>query len=114
MELVIPLYCGRKNKVTVVFVSFLSGVEKRNGKNRKKKKRKTQEDTCQGGGMAPDNTTTQSQEKNKKALAELSQLPFCSSEKKSGATEQVRGFKKNPTVTFTLLSCTYTGIRSSH
>lgn len=57
LKLVIPLYCGRKNKVTVVFVSFLLGMDKKEWKE-KKKKRKMQEDTCQGVGMAPDNTTT--------------------------------------------------------
>lgn len=38
LKLVIPLYCGRKNKVTVVFVSFLLGVDKKEWKEKKKKK----------------------------------------------------------------------------
>lgn len=39
LKLVIPLYCGRKNKVTVVFVSFLLGMDKKEWKEKKKKER---------------------------------------------------------------------------
>lgn len=60
LELVIPFYCGRKNKVTVVYVRFFFcrvwREKKRNGKKVEKEKRKTQEDKCQGIGLAPDNT----------------------------------------------------------
>lgn len=42
MELVIPFYCGRKNKVTVVYVRFFffvgCGEKKRNGKKKEKEK----------------------------------------------------------------------------
>lgn len=43
MELVIPFYCGRKNKVTVVYVRFFfvgCGEKKKEWKKRKKKKKK--------------------------------------------------------------------------